>query len=214
MTTMLNPGRVERKQLGDQIDRLDAILDGLADGLNDAVRDATREAAQVAVHQVMLEILSNPTTISMLRDIFANSVKAAPAEFMDLQSTPTVVVEKPSWLSRLKRGVLTIKDKIVNQIQTTTQHIVATVRTGIEKVSSLVKAVQTKAVQVYTALQIGWQIKRAILVGVGTGTLALGISCFSHTAAMILGGVATGASAFGIQMALLLRKKIKALQLL
>jgi hypothetical protein len=41
--------QVQRRQLADQLDRLDLILDGLADALNGAVADAARIAARAAV---------------------------------------------------------------------------------------------------------------------------------------------------------------------
>jgi hypothetical protein len=61
MTTMMTQtnGRA-RKSLGDQIDRLDAILDGLADALNQAVAQAVREAVAVAVRAALAEALTHP----------------------------------------------------------------------------------------------------------------------------------------------------------
>jgi hypothetical protein len=56
MTTASTNGRVERKSLAAQIDRLDSVLDGLADALHQAVASATREAVQAA----LTEMLSNP----------------------------------------------------------------------------------------------------------------------------------------------------------
>ena len=47
--TATTNGRLPRKQLGDQLDRLDSILDGLSDALNEAVADAAREGARAAV---------------------------------------------------------------------------------------------------------------------------------------------------------------------
>jgi hypothetical protein len=44
---------VQRRQLADQLDRLDRILDGLADALNDAVADAARIAARAAVLEAL-----------------------------------------------------------------------------------------------------------------------------------------------------------------
>jgi hypothetical protein len=49
-----------RKQLADQLDRLDAILDTLANGLNQAVADAAREGHQAAMKEVLLEVLADP----------------------------------------------------------------------------------------------------------------------------------------------------------
>lgn len=45
-------GRV-RKNLADQLDRLDGILDGLADGLNEAVAAAVKDALATAVQQAL-----------------------------------------------------------------------------------------------------------------------------------------------------------------
>jgi hypothetical protein len=60
MTTgMVSNGRA-RKSLGDQIDRLDAILDGLSDALNDAVVQAVRQAVTVAVKAALSEVLAHP----------------------------------------------------------------------------------------------------------------------------------------------------------
>jgi hypothetical protein len=211
MTTMLNHDRVERKQLGDQIDRLDAILDGLADGLNDAVRDATKQAARTAVHEVMIEILSNPETISMLRELIAPAVNPIHQQFVDLAPAPQPVVQKPSFFSRIKQGLTQSKDMVVHAAKSVARNLANGFQTVASKIHSTASAIRQRVVSAYEALQIGWQIKRAILIGLGAGTIAMGVSCISHTAATVLGGVATGASAFGIQMALLLRQKLKAI---
>jgi hypothetical protein len=65
MTTMTtNPNGRTRKSLGEQIDRLDAILDGLSDALTEAVAAAVSEAAgrvvKEAVQAVLAEVLTNP----------------------------------------------------------------------------------------------------------------------------------------------------------
>jgi hypothetical protein len=56
-----------RKQLSDQLDRLDeqlqradAVLDALADGLNAAVADAAREGVRQAVKEAVIELLMSP----------------------------------------------------------------------------------------------------------------------------------------------------------
>jgi len=53
-----------RKNLADQIDRLDATLDGLADNLNEAVASAVKDAVQ----NVLLEVLTNPELTSLIRN--------------------------------------------------------------------------------------------------------------------------------------------------
>jgi hypothetical protein len=60
MSNSVTNHRPQRKQLADQLDRLDQILDGLAEGLNDAVADACREGARRAVQEAVVEIQTNP----------------------------------------------------------------------------------------------------------------------------------------------------------
>ncbi|MCE9561844.1 MAG: hypothetical protein K8U57_07300 [Planctomycetes bacterium] len=55
-TSTLN-GKPQRKQLGDQLDRLDSIIDALAEGLPGAVADACRDGARLAVKDAIIEIL-------------------------------------------------------------------------------------------------------------------------------------------------------------
>ena len=56
-----------RKQLADQLDRLDGIIDLLADGLPDAVADATRAGTR----QALVELLADPEVIARLRSALA-----------------------------------------------------------------------------------------------------------------------------------------------
>jgi hypothetical protein len=53
-----------RKQLSDQLDRLDGIIDALADGLNQAVIDAAREGTRLAVKDAIVEIMTTCTIFS------------------------------------------------------------------------------------------------------------------------------------------------------
>lgn len=60
-------GEPPRKQLGDQIDRLDGIIDLLPDGASQTMAEATRERARQTVRDVILEQLTGPE----LRALFA-----------------------------------------------------------------------------------------------------------------------------------------------
>jgi hypothetical protein len=51
-------GRVTRKSLADQIDRLDGILDGLSDALNGSVANAVKDAVGQAVHEAVREAVA------------------------------------------------------------------------------------------------------------------------------------------------------------
>jgi hypothetical protein len=65
MTTNTN-GRVARKSLAGQLDRLDTILDGLADGLNEAVVTAVKAAVTAAVEAAVIEVLTSAELQSRL----------------------------------------------------------------------------------------------------------------------------------------------------
>jgi hypothetical protein len=60
----LTNGRLSRKTLSSQIDRLDSMLDGLAENLNEAVADAVKDSVAAvvrnAVEEAVKEVLSNP----------------------------------------------------------------------------------------------------------------------------------------------------------
>jgi hypothetical protein len=66
-TNTTNGKAPPRKQLSDQLDRLDGIIDALAEGLNAAVADACREGARAAVREVLMELISNPDLMSAVR---------------------------------------------------------------------------------------------------------------------------------------------------
>src|SRR4051794_7750098 len=77
MTTAMKNG-APRKQLSEQIDRLDGVIDALDEGLKgavaDAVREAVRDAVSEAVQAVLTEILPTPDVQRMARQA------AGPAE--------------------------------------------------------------------------------------------------------------------------------------
>ena len=54
------------RQMGDRLDRLDSIIDALAEGLPGAVTDACREGAREAVRTALVEVLSNPDLRTLL----------------------------------------------------------------------------------------------------------------------------------------------------
>jgi hypothetical protein len=69
MTTTTSNG--QRKTLADQIDRLDSILTGLSEALNEsvaaAVQDAVGLAVREAVRGVLIELVTNPEALDLLR---------------------------------------------------------------------------------------------------------------------------------------------------
>ena len=94
-------GRPPRKQLSDQLNRLDGILDTLADGLPEAVGDAVRTGTQAALQQLLIETLTNPDTLALLRAALAPSVAAQPLR--EVVVTADSTTSRVSFLDRCRR---------------------------------------------------------------------------------------------------------------
>jgi hypothetical protein len=88
MTMTLGNDRVQRKNLSDQLDRLDSILDALSDGLNQAVASTVEEAVGKAVQVAVKEVLSNTELLRLLR-----SQTAAPAHPQAQRPRPLTLKE-------------------------------------------------------------------------------------------------------------------------
>src|SRR4051794_41909483 len=78
------PNGKPRRQLADELDRLDrqmdradAILDALAEGLNGAVADATRDGTRQAVKEAVIELLTDPALRATLHAASAPPPTAA-----------------------------------------------------------------------------------------------------------------------------------------
>jgi hypothetical protein len=66
-TNATSNGRLPRKSLGNQIDRLDGMLEGLSEALNESVADAVRGAVGQAVREAVVvavrEVLATPALL-------------------------------------------------------------------------------------------------------------------------------------------------------
>jgi hypothetical protein len=91
MTATMTNHKPERKQLSDQLDRLDSILDGLSAALNEAVADAARQGVKEAVTAAVVELLTNPDLKAALHQ--ASAPEGEPSS------------QKPTLMQRLKAKV-------------------------------------------------------------------------------------------------------------
>jgi hypothetical protein len=120
MTATLN-GKPPRKQLGDQLDRLDGILDVLADALPQAVADACKEGAKQAVKDALLELLGNPDVRALLAGGIAPPPPPAP--------TSPPADPRPTWWERAKAKVKELKEVVVARTRSAATAVTLTART-------------------------------------------------------------------------------------
>src|SRR6266487_4294209 len=114
-TTIIN-GK-PRKQLSDQLDRLDGIIDALAEGLNGAVADAAREGTRLVVKDAIVEILTNPE----LRALLASA-----------QPQPAPQPKKPGLWNRLKAKLAAAREAFKSAAQKVKMVIATPFRSAIE----------------------------------------------------------------------------------
>ena len=114
-------GRAPRKQLSDQLDRLDTIIDVLAEGLPGAVADACREGARQAVKDAVVEILTNPE----LRALFdALRAGAAPVPVVP----PPEPARAPGLWTRLKAKAAAARAAVTGAVVRVKEAVVSRVR--------------------------------------------------------------------------------------
>jgi hypothetical protein len=75
MAQMTTNGR-PRKQLSEQIDRLEQAVGGLGLGLREAVREATTQAVREAVGELVTEVVTNPDVAALFRNAQAQPAQA------------------------------------------------------------------------------------------------------------------------------------------
>lgn len=157
--TMVN-GRPPRKQLSEQLDRLDSIIDALAEGLPAAVAAAAREGTQQAVKDAIVEIITNPELRGLMQSITPAVPPPAPAATEPPPAAPG------AWC-RLKAKLADARAAIAARYQTAKESVTTTTRT----LSTLMP------------------LRRIVLVAVGVGVVAavLGYTAPAGVAAVIAG---------------------------
>jgi hypothetical protein len=182
-TTTVTNGK-PRKQLSDQLDRLDSILDAIAEGLPGAVTDACREGARQAVKDAIIEVLTNPE----LRALIAPRPEAIPTE---VPIPPALPPEppKPSLWNRLKARLAAARDAITGAATRAKEAVASNCRAASDTVVAVGKA---------SGEALPW--KRVLWVGAGVG-LAVGVACLiaPHAVAAAVGAVSATATAVAVQ---------------
>ncbi len=116
MTATATTNGRPRKQLSEQLDRMDSIIDALAEALPEAVADACREGARQAVRDAVVEILASPD----LRSLIAGPAAAR----VDPPAEPAPATPGP-W-TRFKATLRAAKDAAVGRCRAATATASAT----------------------------------------------------------------------------------------
>ena len=166
-----------RKQLSDQLDRMDTIIDALAEALPEAVADATREGARQAVRDVVLEVLANPDLRALVAGLAPAAPPAAPAA--NAFPPPAPCPSTPSWWTRLKARLRAARDIAADRCRAAAASVTATFR----------------------ALALVMPVRQILAVGAGVGVAigALAYLC-PHTVSAVLTGACGAVAADAAQV--------------
>ncbi len=182
VSTMTNGRPRERKQLSDQIDRLDSILDGLADALNEAVADAAREGARVAVKEAIFEILTNPELRSLIAQGSAGQAQSA--------------ATRPSLFSRFKARLARMREQAAKAARPVTEVVAERCRP--------VKPVVTAMTRV---LEHAWRFRKELVIGLAVGAATATVSYLvPHAVSAAISGIGGALTALGVQGGLWARR--------
>jgi hypothetical protein len=185
-TATLSPCRPQRKQLSDQLDRLDSMLDALSEGLNGAVADAVRDGVHLAVKNALVELMTNPTLRSRLHETTAPE--------------PAMPTPKPGLWARLKAKA----GQAGTAVTRATSHLVE----GAVRSVQMVVAPTAEAVR---ALQGLGSLKKLALVGVAAG-IAMAAASFlaPHALAVAVSGLSGAVAATAVQVGVWTRRAFRA----
>ncbi len=179
-------GKPQRKQLADQLDRLDGVIDALADGLNQAVIDAAREGTRLAVKDAIVEIMTNPELRAMLAPA---RPEPTPAPVTPQPEPVTPEPKKPGLWTRLKAKVAAARDALTGAAAKAKEAVAARYKAA----SDTVVAVGTAAGE---ALPLGRIVVRAAVVGLVVGVVCL---VMPQTAAAAVSAVSAAATTVAVQ---------------
>lgn len=186
-------GKPQRKQLADQLDRLDSIIDALAEGLPGAVAEACRDGARAAVKDAIIEIVSNPELRAMLAPQHAH-VPVTPVTPAEPAPAPPEL--KPSLWARLKARLAAARDSLTGAAAK-----------AKEAVTTRYTAAKDAVIAVGKATGEAFPLQRVGLVASGVG-LIVGIACLlvPQTVSALVGAIGAVCTTVSVQTGFWLRK--------
>jgi len=179
-TTAAN-GKPQRKQLSDQLDRLDSIIDALAEGLNQAVADACREGTRQAVKDVLVELVSNPE----LRAAVAPHAPSVPTQAPEAPPEP----KKSGIWSRIKAQVAEAKKAAAGAATCAKEAVIRRFAIAGEAVVALGRMTGEAL-----------PVRKIVLVGLGVGLL-VGVAglVLPQTMAAVVSGIGAACTSVAVQ---------------
>ena len=186
-----------RKQLSEQLDRLDGIIDALADGLNQAVADAAREGTRLAVKDAIIEIMSNAELRAMLAPPLAH---AAPVPTSEAAPEP----KKQGLWSRIKAKVEAARSAVASAVTRAKEAVIRRCVIAGDAVVALGRMTGESL-----------PVRRIMLVGLGIG-LGVGAACLvvPQTTAAVVGGIGATCTAVSAQVGNWLTRAVRRVGLL
>ena len=184
VSTIPNHRPQPRKQLCDQIDRLDTLLDGFADALNGSVVEAVRDGTRLAVKDAIIEILTDPSLRAKLHQA------ASP------ESAANANPSRPGLFARWSAKVRTVLTGIRGTFA----------RAGALVVQRARGVAQTSNAGLQFVRTFG-NLKALIVIALVVGGAAGAGTYFApHTVAAALSGVSSGLAAISVQLGLMVRR--------
>ena len=149
-----------RRQLADQLDRLDGIIDALSDGLNQAVADAARDGTRAAIADVLKDLLTDPEVITLVR------TAAGPPP-----QTATADGGRPTLLARVGQAVRSAVSGLVDQVRNVIRAAIVKAATVTNRMAATARYVRTAAA-VVPLLLAGVPRRYTAAIGLAVGSAA------------------------------------------
>ena len=196
MTATLTNGRPhqQRKQLSDQLDRLDVLIDCLSEALPQAVADATRDGTRQAVRDVLAELFGNPETLARLRAALAAQAPVPAPVSATPESVPArvPVASEPGFLARAKATALGRASAVAAKVKRAFAAVKLRAQAAKARVAEAIRRTQNvvplgRFVAIATAVGVivavvSYTVPQgfsAVISGVGGAVVAAGVQVYS-----------------------------------
>ncbi len=174
-----------RKQLSEQLDRLDDVINGMEECLPQAVADAAREGIRQAFRDVIGELVADPAMIDKLRSSITTDFATVPA--------------KPSAFSRLKARIQAAASRVGTFLR---NQVNCAVQVPRKIAGAIRKAYTTTRTGLACWMLLALPLKSILTAGVVIGVAVASISYLApHHVAALLSGMGASMTAMTVQVA-------------